>query len=123
MELGPIQTKWIESLEKHPERQGYRELGRRNEGSEYYQACCLGEGGLIAGVCEWRDNRLYSISGHTSGTLSGDAYKALGLYSATGMCFDGQGRSLADLNDDLVPWPEIAAILRRNPEVYFKESI
>lgn len=61
--LGPLQTKWIQSLRDHPERQLKGSLGNRYaDGS--YKACCLGEAGLIAGVCFWReDGRLTTIDG------------------------------------------------------------
>jgi len=61
--LGPIQKKWIKSLKKHPKRQLTNQLGKRKSFMGItlsYKACCLGEGGLIAGVCKWDGNNLTS---------------------------------------------------------------
>ncbi len=56
MTLGPLQLKWIKSLERRPKRQTKGKLGTRTSFLGFtlsYKACCLGEGGLIAGVCNW----------------------------------------------------------------------
>lgn len=122
MELGPLQTKWIESLETHPERQRTDLLGKRDpDGS--YKACCLGEGGLIAGVCEWSDSGyLQTIVGKNTSSLSDLTFKALGLRGPFGEAASEDGaEKLANLNDCGTTWSEIAKKLRANPEKYFTE--
>ena len=131
--LGPIQTKWLESLEQHPERQNKNTLGKRYpDGS--YTACCLGELGLIAGVCRWgglSDNVLIvtdlsAIDEYSANYLDGTSYEEVGLYSARGRTRDGDNQdvnTLASLNDNSKTWPEIAAIVRANPAMYFKKSV
>lgn len=122
--LGPIQKKWLKSLEQHPERQMSQALGTKlSDGT--YQACCLGEGGLIAKVCEWKeDGKLKTIGGSSTGILDGESYRALGLLDEWGRRLDDDERySLQTLNDSGKTWPQIAAILRANPEQYFNKSV
>ena len=119
--LGPIQKKWLASLEKHPERQMKGCLGTRNENGTY-KACCLGEGGLIAGVCIFnKKNELVTRSGDYS-VLSRSDFKALGLRNPTGNNKDNS-LCLAELNDDDLDWQMIAAIIRSEPEDFFIKSV
>lgn len=141
--LGPVQKAWIQSLKENPERQIQRRLGVKHQDGSY-SACCLGEGGLIAGVCRWDGPRLVDIQLNNEQSLDGTTFAALGLRSPTGRAKDepyaGQsftysddGRrhiigfpSLADMNDasaDTFDWPHIAVILETFPEVYFKKSV
>jgi len=129
MNLGPIQTRWVESLEAHPERQGKGRLGIRDLATGEYRACCLGEGGLIAGVCKWDGEYIKTIS-NSPFYLSEEAYAALGLRNQLGAFISGPHEvgsvtvnSLADANDEGATWSEIAAFIRANPEEIFKESV
>lgn len=126
--LGPIQTKWLQSLEAHPERQLKHRLGiKKSSDDTSYQACCLGELGLIAGVCQWEGINLSTKKFSERGVLLG-VYKELGLYSPHGdkktfaNHLVSRELSLAELNDSGTTWPEIAAIVRANPEGYFSKS-
>lgn len=124
--IGPIQELWLQSLENNPERQGHGFLGKMNEDGNY-NACCLGEYGLIAGVCIWSDNFLVETEGK-SGAFLRNSYEELGLYSSIGSSninciYTSDGRSLAHLNDFMVSWPKIAKIIRANPEHYLNKSI
>lgn len=127
-EFGPIQTKWLESLEQHPERQLKEALGKKySDGS--YKACCLGELGLIAGICEFdnNDNNLYTIyhAYSSSGVLS-SVHDKVGLHDSAGSPINGGGSdlfALTTLNDNKCTWPEIAAIVRANPTAYFSKSV
>lgn len=124
--LGPIQKVWIKSLREHPERQGKRVLGLKSTDGLTYQACCLGEGGLIAGVCEWRGNILCVTTTGADCYLRDDAYKALGLDNYSGkpidLDFGLEAKSLAFMNDEGISWQEIADLLEKHPEKYFRES-
>lgn len=121
-ELGPVQRAWIKSLREHPERQAPGRLGKKVNDDEY-TACCLGEGGLIAGVCHWDGDRIRVIGGSRH-SLSNESYKALGLMGSCGETKDMvEENSLANLNDRDVTWPEIADILEKNPHQYFTHAV
>lgn len=126
MELGPIQKAWIASLRANPERRMSGTLGRRySDGT--YKACCLGEGGLIAGVCEWVEDRLQvkgtDVNGGCTFYLKNEAYESLGLINEKGQHISNPEFSLSELNDFGKTWPEIADILEKNPEDYFTHSV
>lgn len=123
-EFGPIQTKWLESLEAHPERQATSVLGFKNPDNTY-KACCLGELGLIAGLCEWFSNKLIAKSNSQNlDVYLSEVYEEVGLYSENGNHKDNEyNQSLSFLNDNGKTWPQIAAIIRANPEDYFFKSI
>lgn len=131
--LGPLQTQWIQSLREHPERQTIKTLGKRlHDGT--YRACCLGEAGLIAGVCFWSEfNTLSTVAGDVNSSshqqvLDNDAYKAMGLKSPWGHIRavrgigDSSVPSLSWLNDHGKTWPQIADIIMQDPSQYFTES-
>lgn len=119
--LGPIQEAWLKSLEEHPERQGVKRLGKKNS-EGLYTACCLGEGGLIAGVYEWDGSSLVTVTSADKSYNNLDfVYESLGLYDGVGSNFNG-GKCLTRLNDTATTWPEIAAMIRANPEQWLKES-
>lgn len=123
--LGPVQKQWVAALRAHPERQGVGSLGFKysedNNSSIPYRACCLGEGGLIAGVCKWTESgALQTIDGSNESLLRNNTYEALGLYHSDGGACDGHHPSLAALNDNGTTWIEIADILETYPTRYFK---
>lgn len=75
--LGPMQKAWIKALRNNPDMQYEGVLGRIVNGKE--KMCCLGMGGLITGVCEWRELYLYTkISNHDQ-VLGNNSFKSLGL--------------------------------------------
>lgn len=119
--FGPIQTKWLESLEQHPERQLTERLGRKYDDGTY-QACCLGELGLIAGLCKWDGIYLSTKYVNDMGELP-DIYEELGLHNKVGDSLDQSKLSLAELNDGGNTWPEIASIIRANPTNYLSKSV
>jgi hypothetical protein len=125
IELGPVQKTWIASLRANQERQMTSQLGIRTPNSTEYKACCLGEGGLIAGVCHWNDaNVLVSNEHNFSLYLSHDSYKALGLHDQIGskFPFNNEEESLAYYNDHGRRWIEIADMLESNPSDFFVKS-
>jgi hypothetical protein len=138
--LGPVQTAWIKSLRDNPDKQGKSQLGKRNAVNGHYEACCLGQGGLIAGVCQWspETNHLYvgvlnendgelesSASTYSKSYLKYDSYKALGLVDYKGSPTsrpNDVAECLAYYNDLGKSWADIADMLEKNPENWFIES-
>lgn len=131
MELGPIQKQWVAELRAHPEQQLRGTLGSKQLSGEE-QMCCLGKGGLIAGVCKWNGSKLETKGNRFNSVhlLSDNTYKKLGLYSEMGklkekiIFKDIEFWSLANLNDNnAVTWLDIANIIEKNPENVFAESV
>lgn len=126
-QLGPIQRKWIFSLIIHPKRQGRKELGRKLQNGGYL-ACCLGELGIIAGICEWTENGYLRVckGGSRSGAFLYGIYDTVGLYSENGFVktdsYDPNLQSLSTYNDSDKTWPEIALIILKDPIQYLKEK-
>lgn len=104
--------KWIEALESGEYEQGYRRLCSGG----YY--CCLGVGHVVVAGSN------PSIDSHL---LSADVTDALGLRSYAGAYVQPNNatvtsRYLFKLNDEKKKtFPEIAAILRNDPQNYFRE--
>lgn len=120
--FGPIQEKWLKSLEEHPERQAKQSLGYREKDGTY-KACCLGELGLIAGICDFNEEGYLYAKCETQHTgLLHDVYEQVGLINSSGSSRD-KLESLSNLNDYYKTWPEIAAIVKANPELYFNKSV
>lgn len=128
-EFGPIQTKWLESLEQHPERQMKDALGLRSpDGS--YKCCCLGELGIIGGICGFDEvGELRTIDEdihRTSKTTLSNVHEKVGLHNGCGSVVgekEGMLAALTIYNDGKHTWPEIAAIVRANPTAYFSKSV
>lgn len=125
MKLGPIQEAWVKSLEEHPERQMMGELGRGE--LNHYKACCLGECKMVmyrAGLCgnPIEDGTLRS--GKKIKLLSESDRRKIGLRSGEGHAKDEPHfSSLASMNDRGKTWPNIAAIIRENPDRFFFKSV
>jgi len=123
--LGPLQRKWIKSLRAHPKRQMTGMLGIGTP--DNYKACCLGEGGLIAGVCKFKNGQIVSIDPEDPSRLnlfSLYQFEALGLASPHGRSVDLNNiDTLATLNDEGKTWSEIANLLESHPEKYFIKKV
>jgi hypothetical protein len=131
--LGPEQIKWVETLEKYPDRQIQTYLGGVTK-DEGIKACCLGQGLLC--LNEGKIEKVLEDGSIVDRTSYGEleysslrySYVKLGLYDEEGFfknCnFDylKNQKSLSGLNDNSFTWPEIAKIIRRNPRNVFKES-
>lgn len=115
---GPIQTAWLKSLREHPERQTTKVLGYRTNGA--YKACCLGELGLIAGVCTFDSNGTLCCDGSRTILLN---YTGLGLRSPNGRQTKFAEPTLAVMNDFGKTWPEIADHVEKNFSLYFTKSV
>jgi len=125
MKLGPIQKKWIKTLKQHPERQTTGQLGIIEYGEK--KMCCLGQGGLIVGVCKWKGRELVLSNGKEDNGFLLYGYKRLGLRDEEGAAksteMEGGMPPLGTLNDEGFDWPHIAAILETFPEEYFTKSV
>lgn len=123
-ELGPNQTKWLEALESGEYKQGFNALCRvYPDGTVEY--CCLG----VAN--ELFSKKQTKIKDCSNGYVKGwdddfafaakDTTRKLALYSKEGHDKTGSGVTIAMKNDDEKTFKEIAAMIRENPSVYFKE--
>lgn len=132
--LGPIQKEWIRRLRAHPERQQESALGTQKPDGTY-TACCLGEGGLVAGVCHWGGHSKLCVPDPTAegedqeGFLGYGAYQALGLWNSRGgfhspvVTPTESYTSLANMNDGGLTWPQIADYMEANPDNVFERSV
>ena len=123
--LGPLQREWVEYLKAHPEEQLMGKLGKRwSDGPDVIErCCCLGRGGLIAGVCEWDCNRLVNKEGNDRNQALHD-FQALGLRSPTGLAKNHRKFATLSYNNDCrMSWPEIAHLLETHPEQYFTHRV
>lgn len=121
--LGELQTQWVKSLQKHPERQMRSFLGRGTP--KDYKACCLGELHILA--CKhfnqpspFIENRI--IDDYNDSSLE-NSYEKYGLYGSCGQPNNSNRNGLAVLNDRFMTWPEIAEIIIRNPNAFIKQPI
>lgn len=123
MKLGPIQKKWVKSLKENGHRQMRSRLGEKTKND--YTACCLGELGLIAGVCRF-DNHgaLREKESDNYGTLY-NSYESLGLNCPSGgfAITDTEFSNLANLNDNGHTWYDIACYIEAYPELFFNKSV
>lgn len=129
MKLGPLQTKWVEALEAHPNRQTAGHLGHV-DGNGDIRACCLGQALLcLYGYAAIQSGLIRSGTIH--GTLNPIDRDILGLYTHSGSIRQGEYisyndrefRTLAQANDGGVPWSFIAKFIRENPESVFYKSV
>jgi len=140
MKIGPIQEVWLQRLENNPDIQMESSLGYMD--SMCYKACCLGEylltyyrenGWEISQLWRSKEDDMYLVDGDTEEVLK-TSYEKLGLFSsngAFGLSDDDDDddevgsdvMSLSDMNDNGWTWPEIAAWVRKHPELVFTKSL
>ncbi len=125
MNLTEIQEKWLSELEAHPERQMKGSLGRKDKNGNI-KCCCLGQACLIINEnAEWYNDSILE-SNHNRSALSWQDNAILGLNSINGVLKETafinniNYKSLVDMNDEGLTWPEIAKYIRENPENVFK---
>lgn len=125
--LGPLQLKWLRTLEKYPRRKITGSLGFKTKNS--YKACCLG----AALICYREFNRMMMpfskdgeiLSGTSGGALIKD-FRKIGLRNANGKLLESPEQykdSLSELNDGGWSWPKIAKYIRSNPKNVFTKSV
>lgn len=125
--LGPLQEKWLQYLEQHPEQQIKEVLGEQDEDGEIGM-CCLGAAAIVCDSAEWKD----SVLTKRKRLFSGDSdqwfenYNLIGLRSFEGVASKPFCKekfvSLVVANDTGLTWPEIAAEIRKDPKNFFTES-
>jgi hypothetical protein len=117
---GPIQSKWLQSLKDHPERQMKFQLGKGTP--ENYKACCLGELALIAGIARFENGKLKSFDSYGNQSLGGiKDFEAIGSLGEAEFYYATPSLSL--LNDSRISWPEIAKYVEENFDAYFTKSV
>lgn len=121
-ELGPHQTAWLEALESGKYKQGTG--GLRSKNDEY---CCLGVGCEIAKIPG--EQRHFAKDWEYDGGVTAVAPSALigylGLRNSVGSPrpgIDPRPSCLTELNDDGKSFSDIAALIRSDPAVYFRDA-
>lgn len=131
MKLGPLQKELVKSLRNHPERQGKHFLGRRLPNGRY-EACCLGEAGLIAKVCSFNKYRRLSVKSNKNQYYLCDDYKEIGFYDSRGAIkntsyLNNEPETLSDINDsqdnEWGDWVDISYYMEACPEMFFSKSV
>jgi hypothetical protein len=118
-ELTELQEKWLKALESGEYKQGQFALYRNGS------YCCLGVACAVAGAQfdergnadgenAWLSPRLVGVFGLRS--HHGAAHRSFSLGAAPRLM---SVRSLMEANDKEVPFAEIAAAIRANPENFF----
>lgn len=102
-ELGPHQIAWIEALESGKYKQGNGQLRSRDQ----FYGQCDSSG-------DWTYDGELGIAPRT-------LIKHLGLRDENGSSTKFTGSWLTELNDEGKTFLEIAAIIRADPSIYFKE--
>lgn len=122
MKLGYHQSEWLEALES----------GRYNHGTgclkrcygDWFEYCALGVACDLVGLTGVRayDGEYYFENG--SIIVPKMVLRWLGLYTHDGACRANESEpSIVRMNDELfLSFGEIAARIRLNPRMYFKES-
>jgi hypothetical protein len=114
MELGPNQKKWIAALRSGEYEQGTVWLCKQDK------YCCLGVGCELLNIPHNFVDEIKSYGGRTQ-LAPEELVEQLALRGPSGKPKD-DSLSLVALNDRGKSFEEIADIIEKNPENYFKES-
>lgn len=122
--LGPLQTQWVKSLIKNPERQTTKVLGYKTH--KGYKACCLGEIHII-GCSYFNQKSPFDENGslkdyHSSSILS-ESFSKYGLRSAGGLGNDSNLNSLSYFNDNGESWYGIAKRIINDPSNFLTKEV
>lgn len=109
-ELGPNQRAWLGALESGDWKQGFAVLCSKDD--EY---CCLGVGCIIANIKFEIDDDYLAPLALVEHLALFDENGSAGVESLP------HKKTLAGLNDDGVSFPDIAALIRSDPSIYFRE--
>lgn len=115
--LGPNQLAWIEALESGKYKQGQGAM--RDDDAH----CCLAVGCVVANIpaIQFPSGRWAFGAAQDSGTAPIELVEHLSLHGDCGDTKPVSGKALTLLNDHGKSFAEIAAIIRSDPSVYFKE--
>lgn len=117
MELGPLQTKWLEELRSGKHKQCTEDLRFRDS------YCCLGVAAeFVLGIKPQRaaPSNHWTFNGN-SGCLAEGDWEQMGLVGDEGNFaeYRDDGGSLASLNDKGWTFTEIADFIEANPDLVF----
>lgn len=117
-ELSELQEKWLQALESGEYGQCEAVL---HDGAGY---CVLGVACEVVGLKKRKRGRQYYYSNRTASAPNSVVSK-LRLWGSSGECVDAfyagfPHIELSSANDAGMPFPEIAAAIRANPENFFK---
>lgn len=118
--LGPNQERWLRELETTDKKQGKKLL--RSKDDKY---CCLGVGCELIGLtpkAPTEDGYMYGAD-EDEWVAPDELIENLGLHDCCGYAkhpFEHR-QDIAGLNDTGKTFKEIAAIIRADPSMYFRE--
>lgn len=119
-QFGPIQRKWLRFLKNNPERQGKGALGYIENNEE--KVCCLGQFGLMTGICKWDNHRILNPEGDVSFPSRNDMLQ-YGFLSSTGTHTSFlETHCLAYINDHGT-WLDVYNACLANPKGYFTKKV
>jgi hypothetical protein len=118
--FGPVQRKWLRFLKAHPEIQERRTLGIKKDDNTY-TACCLGQFGLMTGICKWEGDRLHSLQGSINFPDYSDMLN-YGFYTGKGKNNSSSLSSLAFINDTAT-WLDVYNACINDPKGYFSKKV
>ncbi len=126
MELGPMQTKWVEALESGEYRQGQQYLRQKHEEGDLF--CCLGVAcSLFPEISKPEDYEEVEEGGpvfysNEKSLLPERMVKLLGFLGKLGQ-HKHNDTSLSMMNDNGITFKEIAEEIRKNPSNWFWKSV
>jgi hypothetical protein len=124
--FGPIQREWLRFLKNNPLFQGKNRLGRKDPDGTY-KACCLGQFGLMTGICKWDVNYLISCAKNKFGDFS-ETFPAeedmlkYGFYGNIAPSNMPYKNSLGHIND-VGTWLDVYHACINDPKGYFSKKV
>jgi hypothetical protein len=126
--FGPVQRKWLRFLKAHPEIRETNKLGNKSNTDKFgYKACCLGQFGLMTGICKWNGNILFSLNGNSTFPTKEDMLR-YGFYDNMATHRESVGHdnsgtnSLAHINDNQT-WLDVYNACINDPKGYFSKKV
>jgi hypothetical protein len=122
-QFGPIQRAWLRFLRDNPDKQLRTKLGYRNSSTgDNYKACCLGQFGLMVGICKWNDYTLLSLHGSVNFPDESDMIKyGFRDVNARHENFE-KYPNLVNINDSRT-WLDVYYACINDPKGYFTKKV
>lgn len=120
--FGPVQRKWLRFLRDNPTLQHKKSLGTRwFDGT--YKACCLGQFGLMTGICKWDGPNLLSDYGSMSFPGEEDMIR-YGFYGSMAPYAEeiSINPALTTINDRST-WLDVYYTCINDPKGYFSKKV